>query len=311
MSGPPDEPRHPIAAVSRRTGLSQQVLRAWERRYGTVVPQRTPTGRRLYTDRDLETLTLLKRLIDAGYRIGSLQDRTLTELRDMVAAELSSGAPTDPERPADADARGLVDAALAATADLAADRLEAILRQAAISLTRPALRNEFLHPLLDEIGRRWQAGELRIAHEHMASATIRAFVLGLHPERRTTIRGRPVLAGTVPGQRHELGLLLTVSHLQDLGWDVIYLGLDLPVEEFVNSARQRDAAAVLLSFVYPAHDPLAEGAIRDLGELLPADCDLIVGGQAAASYADALVNAGAHLVRDSDDLDAALHRLTV
>lgn len=310
MSSPADEPRHPIAAVSRRTGLSQQILRAWERRYGTVVPQRTPTGRRLYTDRDLETLTLLKRLIDAGYRIGSLQDRTLPELRDMVAAELSSGVPAEPGRPVDADARGLVEAALAATADLAADRLEAVLRQAAISLPRPTLRAEFLHPLLDEIGRRWQSGELRIAHEHMASAVIRAFLLGLHPERRVPTHGRAVLAGTVPGQRHELGLLLAISHIQDLGWDVIYLGLDLPVEEFVSSARQREAAAVLLSFVYPAHDPVAESAIRDLGELLPADCSLIVGGQAAASYADALVGAGAHLVRDYEDLDAALHRLT-
>ncbi|HPF35708.1 MAG TPA: MerR family transcriptional regulator [Candidatus Krumholzibacteria bacterium] len=308
MSSPADEPRHPIAAVSRRTGLSQQILRAWERRYGMVVPQRTPTGRRLYTDRDLEVLALLKRLIDAGYRVGSLQQRTVPELREMVAEELGSAAPTR-TAPASGDVAGLQQAALTAVSDMAPDRLEAVLRQAAIALPRPVLRAGLLHPLLDEIGRRWQKGELRIAHEHMASAVIRAFVLALNPERRTATHGRPVLAGTTPGQRHELGLLLAVSHVQDLGWDVVYLGADLPVEEFVSTARQCDAAAVLVSYVYPAHDPIAAGAIRDLGALLPADCTLIIGGQAAASYADAVVESGALLVGGYEDLDTALNRI--
>lgn len=304
-----DEARHPIAAVSRRTGLNQQILRAWERRYGLVVPQRTPTGRRLYTDRDLEILALLKRLIDAGYRIGSLQDRTLPELRDMVASELRSGGDGATAAPRDGDATGLLDKALNAVASLAADRLEAVLRQAAIEMSRPALRSEFLHPLLDRIGDRWQTGDLRIAHEHMATAVIRAFVLGLHPERRTGSLGRPILAGTTPGQHHELGLLLSVSHILDQGWDVTYLGVDLPVEEFVNSARQLGAAAVLLSYVYPAGDPVADGAIRDLGSLLPADTALILGGQAAPSYAEAIVAAEAHLVNDFVSLDQVLRRL--
>lgn len=311
MPSPAEDPRHPIAAVARRTGLSQQILRAWERRYRVVVPQRTPTGRRLYTDRDLEVLTLLKRLTDAGYRVGSLQERTLPELREMVAAELGSGGrhATGPV-PVAGDVAEMLDAALAAVTDLAPDRLEAVLRQAAIALPRPALRADLLHPLLDEIGRRWQHGELRIAHEHVASAVIRRFVLGLNPDQRTATRGRPVLAGTTPGQRHELGLLLAVSHVQDLGWDVLYLGSDLPVEEFVSSARQSAAVAVMLSLVYPAHDPLAAGAIRDLGSLLPSDCHLIIGGQAAATYADAVVAAGAHVVQEFSDLEIILHRLS-
>lgn len=303
------DPRHPIAVVARRTGLSQQLLRAWERRYSLVVPQRTPTGRRLYSDRDLEALALVKQLVDAGYRVGTLQERSLPELRELAAEKLREGSTFARAPGGDADTVALLDQALAATSELDSARLSAVLREASVVLSRPALRSLFLHPLLLEIGHRWQTGELRIAHEHMATALVRSFLADLNKERRSVVGAGRLVAGTLPGQRHELGLLLAVSHVLDQGWDVVYLGADLPVEEFVSAARSGHATAVLLSLVYPAGDPATARAVQDLGDLLPADCTLIVGGQAVGSYAEAIVHAGAVAVADLDELEAALARL--
>ena len=248
-----NEPRHPIAVVARRSGLSQQILRAWERRYNLVTPQRTPTGRRLYTDRDLEMLGLLKSLIDSGYRVGSLKERTLSELRDMATTELDASV-SAPQAGPDGDTKALLDEALDATAALDPERLEAVLQRASVALSRPALRSLFLQPLLTAIGMRWQSGELRIAHEHMASSLIHTFLASLNNRRRSPIGAPRLVAATLPGQQHELGLLLATSHVLDLGWDVIYLGADLPIEEIARRLTHIRKTAAGLGVRHP--DPL-------------------------------------------------------
>src|SRR5210317_1645860 len=94
---PRTEPRHSIAVVSRRTGVSQLLLRAWERRYDAVIPARTPTGRRMYSDRDLEKLTILGLLTGVGHRIGDIATLPMDELRKL--AEENSASPAPPIRP--------------------------------------------------------------------------------------------------------------------------------------------------------------------------------------------------------------------
>jgi len=304
-----NEPRHPIAVVARRSGLSQQILRAWERRYNLVTPQRTPTGRRLYTDRDLEMLGLLKSLIDSGYRVGSLKERTLSELRDMATTELDASV-SAPQAGPDGDTKALLDEALDATAALDPERLEAVLQRASVALSRPALRSLFLQPLLTAIGMRWQSGELRIAHEHMASSLIHTFLASLNNRRRSPIGAPRLVAATLPGQQHELGLLLATSHVLDLGWDVIYLGADLPIEEIASTALKHDVVAVLTSLVYPLADPRTSRDLEQLGSLLPRDCMLVAGGQAAPSYAEALIQAGAGVVDSLDSLESILQRIS-
>lgn len=308
-------PRHSIAVVSRRTGINQLVLRAWERRYAAVVPSRTPTGRRRYTDADLEKLILLASLTGAGHRIGDIAGLPLAELQGLARENLAPGsAPGAGRRGADpvptagveADAPRLLAEALVAVTDLDARGLEAVLDRGLVALSKPELRRRLLVPLLVEIGNRWKDGQLRVAHEHMATSIVTAFLTALNARCRVA-PGAPVLAVATPaGQMHELGALLAAGHALEAGWDVLYLGPNLPAEDIAAAVRSRSARAVLLGLVFPQGDPGTAGELRELRRLVGSDLPLLVGGQAAPSYAEVLAEVGALTFSSPEDLEHGL-----
>ncbi len=299
------EARHTIAVVSRRTGISQLLLRAWERRYGAVAPARTDSGRRLYSDRDLHKLQLLTRLTAAGHRIGDIANLRVAEL-EKLAAELADLAPVPVKLPAISEVDELLGAALQAVADLDAPRLEGLLARAAVALSRPVLRQDLLQPLLVEIGERWRDGTLRIAHEHMATGIVKAFLTGL-TQGRTGAPGAPALVVTTPaGHRHELGALMAASQALEAGWKVLYLGPDLPAEEIAAAVEAGEARAVLLSLIHPAADPATAAQLAALRRYLGSDVPVLVGGRAAPSYRQALDGIGATLVDSGEALDREL-----
>ena len=91
-----EEPRHPIRIVSSRTGIPQDLLRAWEKRYQAVVPARSPNGRRLYSDADINKLRLLKRAVSAGRRIGDVASLTIEELNSLIEEDRVQSGPEQP-----------------------------------------------------------------------------------------------------------------------------------------------------------------------------------------------------------------------
>jgi len=299
--------RHSIAVVSRRTGISQLVLRAWERRYHAVVPSRTETGRRLYSDHDLEKLSLLQMLTNADHRIGDIANLSVEELRGLVA---ESGAQTvaAASRSTDGvrDPAGLLKEALAAVQNFDDRGLAAVLDRALLNLSKPLLRREFLTPLLEGIGERWSDGRLRISHEHMATAIVGAFLTALNA-RYQVLPGAPLVAVATPsGQLHELGALLASSHAFEAGWDVLYLGPSLPAEDIVTAARARGVRAIMLSIVFPTGDPGVAAQLRELRKLAGPDLPIIVGGQAVPSYRGTLVEIGALMVGEAEELSGIL-----
>jgi methanogenic corrinoid protein MtbC1 len=303
------EARHSIAVVSRQTGLTQLLLRAWERRYGAVEPARTPTGRRLYTDADLKKLRLLKLLTEADHRIGDVANMPVAELEEL-AVQATTLPPSAP-RPADpyATPDRMLSEALQAVADLDGGGLERVLQQASVAFSRPVLRRELLAPLLYEIGDRWRAGRIRVAHEHMATAIVRTFLAGLGSHSPAPAGAPVMVAGTPQGQVHELGLLMATSQAEEAGWNVYYLGANLPAEEMAAVALMRDARGVLLSLVFPSADPGTAAELRNLRRAMGPDPFLLVGGAAAGSYRDVLSEIGARLVTDTDVLDQMLREM--
>lgn len=306
---PDQRPRHSIAVVSRRTGLSQLVLRAWERRYGVVDPGRTDSGRRRYSDLDVERLTLLGRLTAADHRIGDIANLPLAELRQLVS-ELPGPAVTAPApAPQAADASALLEQAMRAVAALDAAALEGVLARASMILGRAALRQELIQPLLEGIGQRWREGSLRIAHEHMATTVVHAF-LAASNAAQVPEPGAPLLVVAAPARnRHELGALMAASQGRDLGWEVLYLGVDLPAEEIAAAAHQRGARAVFLSLIYPPADPVVAAQIEQLRRLLGPGVSLLAGGGAAQTYAATLAPAGAAIIATPAEFGAALAAL--
>lgn len=328
--------RHPIGVVSRRTGLTQDLIRAWERRYAAVEPQRTPTNRRYYTDADVERLNLLQSAIAGGRSIGQVAELSDRELAALVAEDHRAraagvAAPSvDEEPPERADAAdgegeqedgeqaaagrhlaGCLDAVRSLDGRALAARLDA----AAVELGRTVLFERLLTPLMRRVGELWMAGELRPAHEHLATAAVRSLLAALARGEAEPAPGAPLVVVTTPAhQVHEVGALLVTATALSMGWRATYLGPSLPAEEIAAAARSTAAAAVALSITYPPDDPRLDAELERLARLLAGDDEtpavpLLVGGRAAGGYATAADGAGVFFAADLGALRRLLDRL--
>lgn len=286
-----------IGAVARVTGISTHTIRVWERRYGAIAPARTRGGSRVYADADVDKLLLLKKLIGQGHSIGRIAHLTVDDLRALSAPGVAP-APASATGAARADRSGIEDRAervrgelLAALQALDLGAAERTLLHAASYFSPRDLVLFVVAPLIEEVGARWERGELRIAHEHAATALLRNLLGAMLRGALPRVGGATVVAATPSGERHELGLLMAAFMAVLLGWNVVYLGTGLPAAEILHVVAHLDAAALLLSLVNAraseTGDEIAR-ALRALGERLPAHVQLVVGGRGVTAYADLL-----------------------
>lgn len=306
------KPIHPIQVAARRAGLTPDLLRAWERRYGVVTPGRTQGSHRLYSDEDIERLRLIHEAVNAGRRIGQVARLGQEELRNLVDSDrafpgtAASGAgeevPAPPGPP-------LVGACLAAIEALDQEELVRILEKEAINQPVPALVEGLIQPLLETIGREWGAGKLRICHEHMSSSVLRTFIDSLRASRPAPPGAPHLLVGTPAGQHHEFGALITTLFAEVDGWRVTYLGPNLPAEELAAAVSQTGARALALSVSFPPDDPHLARELKKLGKLLPPGFPVLVGGGAAAAYSRMLEEIQAHLLPDHREFRRRLESL--
>lgn len=273
-----------IGAVARLTGLSTHTIRVWERRYGAVSPGRSPGGTRAYTEEQVEKLRLLKSLTDADHSIGQIAGLSVEQLRPLLDATRGRGLAPVPELDPQASA---VQRFMVALEVMDLERAERVLLDVAQVADPLSIVFDVIAPIIAEVGARWDRGELRISHEHAATATIRDF-LGAFMRLRVPKRGAPVAAATtLSGEHHELGALMSCFVAAVSGWRPVYLGPNLPVAEIVHVAETTRASLLLLSLVNDRDEATAD-QVRDLLAALPADTRLLVGGRAAPDYGDIL-----------------------
>jgi DNA-binding transcriptional MerR regulator/methylmalonyl-CoA mutase cobalamin-binding subunit len=301
-SDPKSTLRHPIGVVARRTGLKPDLIRAWERRYGAVEPGRSDTRRRFYSDADVERLLLLRRAVSTGRGISQVAGLTAEELEALVEADAKSRpmapATTSPARPADAEAagdlaEGILTHCLAAAQSLDVRGLETQIERASVSLSRTNLIEQILVPLMQRVGELWHQGAMRPIHEHMASAVVRSFLGAMGSGHQPALSAPHLVVTTPSRQHHELGALIVAATAASEGWQVTYLGPELPPEEIAAAALQKGARAVALSLTYPPDDPLLVDDLRRLRRLLGSRTALVVGGRASQAYAPVLSEIGA------------------
>ncbi len=260
-----------ISAVERETGLSKDVLRMWERRYGFPKPGRDDNGERQYTPADVGKLRAMKRLMDVGVRPGKIVKLALTELNAM--ADARTPARLDPLAPA-----------------LEHDVLEMLKTHDATSLQhllanlmmRQGLQRfvlDTITPLNRAIGDAWMRGELQIFEEHLYTEQLQvALRAAINAFPRQT--GMPrVLLTTFPSELHGIGLLMVEAMMVPEGAHCISLGPQTPLEDIRRAALAHKVHIVALSFsaAFPLRQ--ATDGLLTLRRQLPSQVSLWAGGE--------------------------------
>ena len=299
--------------VVQRTGLTPDVLRAWERRYAVVTPTRSDTGQRLYSDSDVERLTLLMRAVNRGRAISQVAKLPMRDLHAMVQQddEFVRATPAPLDAQTSGERESILAAAMGAVETLDAEMLESTLRGAVLRLGMDDMLDGVVAPLLLTIGSRWHQGLLRPAHEHLATAVVRRTLAWMMESGSIAATAPCLVVATLPGQTHELGAMLAATAASSHGWRVLYLGVNLPADDIALGANHTNASAVALSFVYPTDDPAIAGALRQLRSSLRAGTAIVAGGSAAPNYAAALKAVGASSFGTIGELRAWLQKSTL
>lgn len=269
------------------TGLTVHVIRMWEKRYKLVEPERTPSNRRLYSEQDIHRLRLLKKATELGYGISQVAGLDSTELEKLVKdlqPSPDTGQSQLPMTATETDLQKIYQQSWEAVKSLNAPKLENILVEALVSFSQPVILENLILPLINNLGISWQNGTMRIYHEHLASSVIRKFLLD-QLSATTVPSSAPRLIVTTPtGQNHELGALIAALTAAAQGWNVTYLGANLPAEEIAAAINEKDAQSLLLSLVYPAQDPNLDKELSRLRQMTAKELIIIAGGRAVNSY---------------------------
>ncbi len=299
---------YPIKAVSKLTGLSLHVIRAWERRYNVVSPLRTDTNRRLYSNADVEKLILLKDASKRGYSIGNIADLSVEELK-LIVGKTDERIIPHPESvnisSEDYDSDYLTNS-IEAVKNMNVKALERELYQAMAGLPQFRFIEEVISPLLERIGEMWKNGDIRIVNEHISTAVIRKFLTSLIDNNTIPENAPSIIIATPKGQLHELGALIIAAIASSDGWSVTYMGPDLPGEEIAAAIKRLKPQIVALSIVYPNDDYILQKEMVKLKNLLDNGSTILAGGRSAMYYKSTLDAMNAKIITSIDEFRSEL-----
>ncbi len=198
---------------------------------------------------------------------------------------------------------------MSALVQMGTKELENVLIQAETDYGLHGMIENVLLPLMEDIGEGLRKGDLRISHEHLASHVIRTFLGGVLAANKTSVSAPNVLVATPVDQWHDIGALIIAVTAASEGWNVTYLGANLPAGEIAGAVKQNNCKAVLLSIVYPEDDPALVQEIKKLERSISDNVAIIAGGRASASYKSVLDEIGALQVDSLYKIRTALESL--
>jgi DNA-binding transcriptional MerR regulator len=269
-----------VGELSRRVGVSEHVLRAWESRYGLLQPARSSGGYRLYGANDERRVRRMKLFMSSGLSAAEAAHAVLAEEAQQPSADVAGVGDVHHDAEALRDAISAFDGPSAQTA---LDRLLSTL-----SLT--TVLREVVLPYLHDLGERWANGSATVAEEHFASNLLRGRLAGLSLGWGAGSGPRALLA-CPPGELHDLPLMMFGVVLTRIGWRVTYLGSDTPISELTSTADSTEPDAVVLAAVSPSRFEEIAPALKKLGKRHT----LVLGG--AGAQADFVTRLGARMLR--------------
>lgn len=265
----------PIGIVERETGISKDVLRKWELRYGFPLPVRNGNGERHYSAEQLDRLRTIKRLMDSGMRPARAVTMDAANLGSFAGNIRANLPPTDDD--------GLIPRAIAA---LASDHLTSLRQLLVREIAQRGIQKcvvDVIAPLTTAVGDAWSQGTISVHQEHLYAEVVHTLLHNIIANLPAA-DGPCILLATPPNESHTLGLAMLLTLLNLHGAQGISLGAQVPVAELAQAAKAQRADIVALSFsvAFPARgvSPL----LADLRQRLPAEVAIWAGGAGAARH---------------------------
>ena len=285
----------PIRTVSELTGVNSITLRAWESRYGLIEPVRKASGHRLYTQEHIDLINRVVGLLDRGMRIG------------QVKAEIMSGSESEStigEEKQD-NWRRYINGMIAAIIRFDEPSLERIYADALSHYPVRSVTEKLLSPVLKEVGERWASGKGSIAEEHFFGFYLRNKLGARFHHRSQNQTGPKLLMACLPGDLHEVGLLLFALDASSHGFQTILLGANMPLEEFPDAIKKTGSEALVLSGTIEPGDEVIRRSLPRLVEKLKVP--VFIGGNVVASNFDDLKKSGVLLI--GSDIDMGIKQI--
>jgi len=305
-----NQSRHTLTVVSRRTGLRPELIRAWERRYGAVEPERTSRSSRLYSDRDVHRLLLLRRALELGWRIGHVADLDNPSIERLLKERRPDG--LESRR---VERNRLVERHLRycfqAIRELDGSRLMDSLDRASLVLGRVDLLYGLLSRLVRLMIDGRAQGSIRNAHEHVASDVVNAFLKDLRGAYPPCDTAPSVIVATPSTEYFELDALLLAATARCEGWNTTYLGSNLPAEEAAAAVSQCQAKVIAMSIPVSTDRPVIKAELKKLARVLDDSVEFLVEGPEGSTYQDLLESVGATFLEDLHEFREFLYATRV
>lgn len=284
-----------IGALSRATGVPVETLRTWEARYGFPVPERKPSGHRVYPTASIPRLLRIAEALARGHRAGQVVAASDSDLDELLQVT-----PAAPPAPA------MAPPSMRSTEVL----LDHVERFDADRLTRALLGEwarrepvDFLEhviaPLVRAVGQAWEERRLEVRHEHFLSERVGDLLRSLRLPLEERARGPLVVLGSLPGESHGLGLQMVALVLAAAGCRLLFLGTEVPPDQIATLARDLGARALGLSISAATGGAASNAQLRRLRAALPRRIQLLVGGAGAPKKSE-----GIEVITDLAALDA-------
>jgi DNA-binding transcriptional MerR regulator len=285
----------PIRTLSSLTGVNPITLRAWERRYGLIKPVRTPKNHRLYSMADVDLINQVVALLAGGMSISQVGQ---VLLNDKAAAHTEKDEGFDPWA-------GYQRRLIHAIVNFDDGALDEVYNEALSLYPVDIVTSKLIVPLLRELGWRWEKSQGSIAEEHFFSVFLRNKLGARFHHRGRDLRGTKLLAACMPGEQHEVGILLFALAAVDRDYRIVLLGANTPLVELPGVVERTDCRAIVLAG--SAETP-AIAIRKDLPQLLQAvPVPVFIGGRVTSRYPKELATTGAVVL--GDDFSVALRKI--
>lgn len=269
----------PIRTVAALTGINPITLRTWERRYHLIEPVRTPKGHRLYTKEHIAMLSRVVELLGRGVPISRITYAAITEdhASAMTQEQLFW--------------QRMINRMIAAIGQFNESVVESAYNEAMSLYPIETVTNKLLLPMLEKLGQRWESGEGTIAEEHFFGVYLRN-KLGARFHHKKRLDNAPsFITACIPGERHEIGLLLFALSAYDHGYRCILLGADIPLSELPAALKQSNSDGIVLAASIVSDVRAFEKDLTDLVKSTTAP--VFVGGIGSLIHKELIEKAGA------------------